>query len=143
MLKVPCPLCEAGAGLLCRRMLPRYKRENAKERAIAQHAGAPINQPHRERVAAAAAAAAAEIPDGRAGDDTDVPSDPRAVAVALISEIRNALIPARHELGRVTTHPIKGMIAADRLERARRAVQRVLNYATQCEVRLLSAAPAP
>jgi hypothetical protein len=68
-------------------------------------------------------------PDGRAGDDTDVPDDPRAIAIALISEIRNALVPARHDLAQADSDPA-------RIELVRAAVQRVLNYATQCAERL-------
>ncbi|HKP08493.1 MAG TPA: hypothetical protein VJU58_14665 [Microbacterium sp.] len=53
----------------------------------------------------------------------------REIAIALISEVRNALVPARFHLNKVATSPE----ATDALT----AIQRVLDYATECAERLM------
>jgi len=73
------------------------------------------------------------VPDGRAGDETDVPRAPAELAAALIAEIRNALVPAQHHLVRLAAD-LTG--EAGRVELVRRAVLRVLDYATRCSERL-------
>jgi len=72
-------------------------------------------------------------PDGRAGDDTDVPRAPVEIGAALIAEIRNALVPAQHHLVRLAADPAG---QAERVELVHRAVKRVLHYATLCSERL-------
>lgn len=83
--------------------------------------------------------------DGRPGD-RDVPSDLAGVLVALISEARNTLVPARHDLQRAIAHaeavsrgyfddPSKRRDSLERLQQVQIALQRLLDYATACAAR--------
>jgi hypothetical protein len=74
-----------------------------------------------------------DVPDGRAGDETDVPRAPSDIVAALIAEIRNALVPAQHHLVRLAADAVG---EAARLELVRRAVLRVLDYAARCSERI-------
>ncbi len=58
--------------------------------------------------------------------DANVPTDHRSIAIALVSEIRNALVPARYDLDKLGETALA----------ARVAVQRVLDYATACAAQI-------
>jgi hypothetical protein len=56
------------------------------------------------------------VPDGRAGDETDVPRAAPEIAAALIAEIRNALVPASRRsttsCGSPPTQPVRPLVSS-------------------------------